>query len=131
MFRIGFDNHVLQKQMTRGEAEARAKRLSEGNADRYVVYRVVSASGQHEGRTDSIWVRGSKCAPDHLPRVEVHERPVSDDTLIAVIPVVDGDETWSVNAAGKFRLRTSSGLTYILVAADGARTDLTAGGCWA
>lgn len=93
------------KDLTLGEAEKRAKALSQGNAERYFAYSVEQAAGPNAGALVSTWVQGVRCAPDQFPRVELRQH----GNLVAKIPVVDGDTVWSLNAADVLRLRMSEG----------------------
>jgi hypothetical protein len=109
------------------EAEQRARELSEGNAGRHVVYEVRSIDRPYAERVVSRWVRGVKCEPGHLPRVEVYDATVNPEP-VALIPVTgEGGEAWALNAAFKYSAGGPGQHTHILVAADGTRADRTSG----
>lgn len=107
------------------EAEQRARKLSEGNASRYVVYEIRDIYRPYGEGVVSRWVRGVKCEPGHLPRVEVYDATVNPEPA-ALIPVTGEDgEVWALNAAFHYSVGGPGRHTHILVAADGTRTDRT------
>lgn len=91
-------------------AESRARALSIKNSDRFFVYVVEDTSGARS----SVWVRGEKCQPEQLPRVEIRQGGVT----VEMIPVTGGDENWSMSAAGLLRRHLGGG-TVRLVDKDG------------
>lgn len=90
--------------LTLDEARAVAKHMSEANAGKYFAYQIRATSGPGRGAPVATFVRGTECEPASYPRVELRQRTA----IVAMIPIVDEDETWSRNAAGVLALRMSS-----------------------
>lgn len=103
------------------EAEEYAQRISERNADRYIAYAVYrNARTLEPGETVSVWVRGTKCEPDQLPRAEFRDRR----DVVAMVPVVDGNELWSVRAAERFHHGSFSDTSCEVVLVNKAGKDV-------
>lgn len=100
LFRVTWGNH--QRAWGDGQQSAardRARELSRAYEHKCYVYwvdRVPAYAPEGEiGVPVSVWVRGTEFQPDSLPRVEVWKGP----TVVAMVPVLHGDETWSTQAA--------------------------------
>lgn len=110
-------NTVPRPPMSRGEAHDLAMRLSEENAARYFFYNVRYSGGPHDGRIESVWIRGTRCDENVLPRVEVRQ----NDNTFWRIPVVDKDEDWSLSAAGVAAHRMLPRYDIVLLDPNGSR----------